>query len=189
MSTLLDLLRSPWPWWIAGPAIGLVVPMLLLASGRRFGLSSAYRHLCSAARVPGELFRYDWRRIGGWNLILTVGIVLGGLIAGTWLASPEPLAVADATARDLAALGVTADGELAPQTLFSFAALSTPAGWIVMILGGFLIGFGARWAAGCTSGHAIMGLAEGRRGSLIAVIGFFAGGLAATYGLLPLVLR
>lgn len=163
--------------------------MLLFASGRRFGLSSAYRHLCAAARVPGELFRYDWRRIGGWNLILTAGIVLGGYLAGVLLANPEPLLIADATARDLRALGVTPDGELAPRDLFSLAGLRTPAGLMLMVGGGFLVGFGARWAAGCTSGHAIMGLAEGRRSSLIAVLGFFAGGLAATHGILPWLLR
>lgn len=189
MTDLLALLRQPWPWWIAGPAIGLVVPMLFFASGRRFGLSSAYRHLCAATRVPARLFRYDWRRIGGWNLIVTAGIVVGGGIAGILLANPEPLAVADATARDLRALGVATGGELAPQSIFSLAGLRTPEGLMLMVGGGFLVGFGARWAAGCTSGHAIMGLAEGRRGSLIAVLGFFAGGLAATHGILPWILR
>ncbi len=185
MSDLLDLIRSPWPWWIAGPAIGLVVPMLLLAGRRRFGMSSAYRHLCAATRVPAPFFRYDWRGQGAWNLIMTAGVVAGGMIAGVLLADPRPLQVADATARDLTALGLAPDGELAPRAIFSLAGLSTPAGLAMMIGGGFLVGFGARWAGGCTSGHAVMGLAEGRRGSLIAVLGFFAGGLLATYGILP----
>jgi uncharacterized membrane protein YedE/YeeE len=116
---------------------------------------------------------------------MTAGVVLGGMIAGVLLADPRPLQVADATARDLTALGLAPDGRLAPREVFSLTGLGTPAGLAMMIGGGFLVGFGARWAGGCTSGHAVMGLAEGRRGSLIAVAGFFAGGLLATYGILP----
>lgn len=188
---LIELLRQPWPWYVAGPLIGLTVPLLLLLGNRAFGISSSLRHLCAAA-LPGrkpELFRYDWRRVGGWNLMFALGIVLGGLLAGTLLANPEPLAVAASTRADLEGLGVTVDGAYVPAGLFSLAGLLTVKGLLLMVGGGFLIGFGTRWAAGCTSGHAITGLANLQLPSLIAVIGFFAGGLAMTHLLLPLLLR
>jgi uncharacterized protein len=188
MAPLLDLLRQPWPWYVAGPAIGLVVPILLFFGGRRFGLSSSFRHLCAIVAHRTPYFQYPWRSQGGWNLLVIAGIALGGLVGGVLLGDPAPLRVADATARDLAALGLAVDGNLAPSAIFSLAGLLTPAGLAAMVGGGFLVGFGARWAQGCTSGHAIMGLAEGQLPSLLAVLGFFAGGLLATHLLWPLLL-
>ena len=184
---MVDWLSQPWPWWVAGPLIGLVVPALLLAGGS-FGVSDNLRHLCAAclpARPP--FLDYDWRQ-GAWNLRFAVGIVLGGLVAGTLLADPEPLAIAAATRADLAALGVSGAGGLLPSEIFSWEGLATAPGFVIVVGGGFLIGFGARYAGGCTSGHAITGLANLQVPSLIAVIGFFAGGLLATFLLLPAVL-
>jgi uncharacterized protein len=188
MAPILDLLRQPWPWYVAGPALGLIVPLLLVFGGRRFGLSSSFRHLCAIVAPRTPYFQYPWRSQGGWNLLVMAGIALGGLAGGVWLADPAPLQVADATTRDLAALGLAVDGNLAPSAVFSFAALLTPAGFVAMVVGGFLVGFGARWANGCTSGHAIMGLAEGQRASLLAAAGFFGGGLLATHLIWPLLL-
>ena len=113
----------------------------------------------------------------------------GPAIGGVVLGGPEPLRIAEATARALEALGVSVDGGFVPASIFSLAGLGTPAGFVAVVVGGFLIGFGARWAKGCTSCHAIMGLAELQPGSAIAVAGFFAGGLAATHLLWPLLLR
>lgn len=188
LDPLLALLRGPWPWYVAGPALGLVVPILLVFGGRRFGLSSSYRHLCAIAHVPASYFRYDWRREGAWNLLLIAGIAIGGTLGGVVLGDPSPLRVTEATTRALEALGVTVDGGFAPASIFSVAGLGTPAGIVATSVGGFLVGFGARWAKGCTSGHAIMGLAELQPASAIAVAGFFAGGLAATHLLWPLLL-
>jgi uncharacterized protein len=188
MVHLLDLLRQPWPWYVAGPAIGLVVPLLLYFGGRRFGLSSSFRHLCAMVSHRTPYFQYPWRREGGWNLLVIGGIALGGFVGGVLLSDPVPLRVAEATTRDLAALGLPVDGRWAPTAIFSLAALMTPAGLVAMVGGGFLVGFGARWAQGCTSGHAIMGLAEGQLPSLLAVLGFFAGGLLATHLIWPLLL-
>lgn len=187
MSALVETLSRPWPWWIAGPAIGLVVPLLLFGGGKVFGLSSNLRHLC-AATVPGRIdfFRYDWRREGGWNLTFALGIVLGGFVAGTWLASPDPaVAVSAATVEDLRALGLADLTGLVPRELVSWQALGTLPGLVVVVVGGFLVGFGARWAGGCTSGHAVSGLGALQLPSLLAVAGFFAGGLVATHLLLP----
>ena len=190
MDIFVDALRGPWPWYVAGPLIGLTVPLLLFLGNKRFGLSSNLRHMCAAvpAARRNAFFAYDWRREGSWNLLLYGGVAIGGLIAGVLLANPAPLQVAEPTAAALAQAGLEVDGRLAPAALFSLEALLTLPGFITMVLGGFLIGFGARWAGGCTSGHAIMGLSELQWPSLLAVVGFFAGGIAATYLLLPFVL-
>lgn len=186
---IVEFLRQPWPWYVAGPLIGLTVPLLLLLGNKDFGISSNLRHVCAMIPSRVEFFRYDWRRAGGWNLAFALGIVLGGAAAATLLASPEPLQVADSTRRDLAALGIEADGGLVPGQIFGLAGLFSWKGLLLLVGGGLLIGFGTRWAGGCTSGHAITGLANLQLPSLVAVVGFFLGGLAMTHLLLPLILR
>lgn len=186
---MIELISRPWPWFVAGPMIGLTVALLLIVGGKSFGVSSSLRHLCAAA-APGRLpfFRYDWRGEGLWNLLFVAGIVVGGFVAGTWLASGEPVDISPSTVAQLEALGVEHGPGLVPEEIYSFEALAKPSGWLIMVGGGFLVGFGARWAGGCTSGHAITGLANLQLPSLVAVVGFFAGGLAATHLLLPLLL-
>jgi uncharacterized protein len=186
---MLDLLFGPWPWYVAGPIIGLFVPALLLVGNKLFGLSSNLRHACAAV-APGraDFFRYDWRRAGGWNLAFAVGILAGGFLAGALLGAGESVAISEATRAELAALGVTDFSGLAPVELFSWEALLSWQGAALIVGGGFLVGFGAAWAGGCTSGHAIAGLADLQLPSLIAVGGFFVGGLVATHLLLPLIL-
>lgn len=186
----MDLLREPWPWYVAGPIIGLMVPLLLMLGGKPFGLSANLRHLCAAV-VPGNLnfFRYNWRKDGGWNLLFALGILVGGFIAARWmLAASYTVAIADTTRADLHRLGLQDLSGLMPAELFAWTALATGRGLITLVLGGFLVGFGARWAGGCTSGHAISGLATLQLPSLIAVVGFFAGGLLMTHVLLPWIL-
>lgn len=186
---MIETLSQPWPWFVAGPLIGLTVALLLLVGGRAFGVSSSLRHVC-AATFPGRspFLRYDWRGSGLWNLVFVVGVVLGGVLAGTFLSTGEPVALSEATQADLAALGVATKSGLVPTDIYSFQALASPAGFTILVLGGFLVGFGARYAGGCTSGHAITGLASFQLPSLVAVLGFFAGGLLATHLLLPLIL-
>lgn len=186
---MIELLSQPWPWYVAGPLVGLVVPLLLWAGGE-FGLSENLRHLCAAA-LPTRLsfFDYDWRRRGLWNLTFAAGIVVGGFVAGTFLASPDPVvAVSVATTADLQALGITSFEGLAPAELFSWEGLMTLPGFVMIVIGGLLVGFGTGYAGGCTSGHAISGLANLQLPSLLAVLGFFAGGLVATHFILPLLL-
>lgn len=181
-------MSQPWPWYVSGPLIGLIVPLLLLVGGRQFGVSANLRHLyaaCGLSRNP--FFTYDWRREGAWNLVFALGLVLGGFIA-VGVLSPGGVtpAISEATRADLATLGVTDTGGLVPRQLVSWPALATWPGFLTMVVGGFLVGFGARWAGGCTSGHAISGLANLQLPSLLAVAGFFAGGLVMTHFLLPL---
>jgi uncharacterized protein len=182
-------LTAPWPWYVAGPLIGLFVPVLLLTGNKLFGISSNLRHVC-AASVPfhAPFFRYDWRRAGSWNLMFAVGIVLGAVIAGLWLRDPNPIALTPAARASIAALGVSDFTGAVPQELFNWSALLTWRGLVMMIGGGALVGVGTAYAGGCTSGHAISGLADLQLPSLVAVIGFFAGGLLGTWVLLPLLL-
>ena len=186
--TAAVLLSGPWPWYVAGPLIGLFVPALLLVGNALFGVSSSLRHMC-AAIIPGkvEYFRYDWKKTGLWNVLFVVGIFLGGFLAAHW-GGPQNVVIAAATRHDLANLGIHDFSGLAPRELFHWSVLFTLKGFVLVIVGGFLVGFGTAYAGGCTSGHAISGLADLQPSSLIAVIGFFAGGLLATHFLLPLLL-
>jgi hypothetical protein len=184
----MSFLTQPWPWYVAGPLIGLTVPLVYLYAGRKWGVSSTLRDIC-AATVPSGLdyLEYEWRERGGWRLAMVAGLALGGLIA--MLFGTPPVAISSATVADLAALGITDFSGLAPREVFSWSSLATLPGFVAIVVGGFLVGFGTRYADGCTSGHAISGLANLRVASLVAVIGFFAGGLVATHLLLPLIVR
>jgi uncharacterized protein len=184
----MALLQHPWPWYVAGPLIGLFVPALLLLDNKSLGISSNLRHLC-AALAPRKVlfFRYEWKEAGLWNLVFLAGLVLGGFIGGNLLAG-SAVAISAATHADLAALGIHDFAGLAPRELFSWSSVLTPRGLVLLVAGGFLVGFGTAYAGGCTSGHGIAGLANFERPSLIAVLGFFAGGLLATFVLLPRIL-
>jgi uncharacterized protein len=182
--------NDAWPWYIAGPLIGLFVPVLLLVGNKLFGISSNLRHLCAAV-VPSraEYFRYDWRRAGGWNLAFAVGIIIGGAIVALTQPQQLELAISPAARASLTALGVHDFRGLVPQEFFSWPALTTLRGLVMIVGGGLLVGFGTAYAGGCTSGHAISGLADLQLPSFIAVIGFFVGGLAGTWLVLPWLLR
>ncbi len=190
---MLETLLGPWPWYVAGPLIGLVVPLFLLLGGRAFGVSSNLRHMCAATPTPRswkpEFLRYDWKSSGIWNLTFVLGIALGGFLALTLIGIPDAgQSISEATRADLRALGIQDFSGLLPADLFSWGSLLSPASLILIVGGGFLVGFGARYAGGCTSGHAISGISNLQLPSLVAVLGFFAGGLLVTFGLLPLIL-
>lgn len=186
MSSLLSAVSRPWPWYVAGPLIGLIVPLLLLAGNKSFGISSNLRHICAAV-APGRVafFRYDWRGVGGWNLAFAAGIAIGGALAVRFLGAGDAVQLSPAARGSLSALGIHDLSGLAPRELFHWGALETVRGLLLLVGGGFLVGFGTAYAGGCTSGHAISGLANLQLPSLIAVVGFFAGGLAATWLILP----
>lgn len=179
-------MTGTWPWYIAGPLIGLFVPALLLIGNRSFGVSSNFRHICAAVLPPrSTYFRYDWRRAGGWNLAFALGILVGGALAALFLDSGTSVDISARTQASLGALGVHDFRGLVPQEIFSWHALTTLRGIVLIVGGGFLVGFGTAYAGGCTSGHAISGLSNLQLPSLIAVVGFFAGGLLATFFILP----
>lgn len=186
---MFDFLYEPWPWYIAGPLIGLTVPILLIMGGKMFGISENLRHACAACDIGNvEFFNYDWKKNGAWNLTFLLGVIFGGVLGGIIFVNPEPIALAASTIADLRALGITDFSGFVPDDLFSWEMLATGPGFLVLVVGGFLVGFGARYAGGCTSGHAISGLSDLQLASLIAVVGFFVGGLIMTHLIYPIIL-
>src|SRR4051812_36349686 len=186
---MIDFLKQPWHWSIAGILIGLTVPLLYLVGNKPFGISSSFRHLCAAC-LPGKVsyFNYDWKK-ETWNIFFVLGILIGGIIGTTILANPEPIKIAITTKDQLALLGVTDFTQLVPLDIFSFAGLLTVKGFILIVIGGFLVGFGTRYAGGCTSGHSITGIANLQVSSLVATICFMIGGFITTWLLLPLIFK
>lgn len=184
---MLDFIRQAWPWYVSGPAIALIM-MLLLFFGKSFGFSANLRTLCSMAGAGKRVkfFDFDWKA-QKWNLLFLVGAVLGGVISSTVLKDPQPLQLSENTITDLSKIGISFDGDLNPHQLFDLQAILSLKGFFLLLIGGLLVGFGTRYAGGCTSGHAISGLSNLQVPSLIAVIGFFIGGLIMTYLLFPLI--
>jgi uncharacterized membrane protein YedE/YeeE len=186
---LVEYLKHPWPWYVAGPLIGLIVPALLIIGNKTFGVSSSLRHICAAclpAKIP--FFQYDWKR-ESWNLFFAGGIFLGALIAISFLKNPEPMRINPRLVSELQQYGVKDFTGLMPGDLFSWPALLKAKGLILMIAGGFAVGFGTRYAGGCTSGHSIMGLSNLQLPSLVATVCFMAGGFITANGILPYILQ
>lgn len=183
-----SLLYEPWPWFVAGPLITLTMVMMIYW-GKFFGISSTMRTMCAAmgGGKLSELFDFDWKR-DIWNLVFVAGAIAGGTIVSLFMTDHDVISLSENTVRDLKALGVSIDPGLVPSSLFSWESLTTSKGLVFMVLGGFLVGFGTRYAGGCTSGHAITGLSNLQIPSLIAVVGFFIGGLLMTHLFLPYLL-
>lgn len=155
----MDWLTQPWPWWLSGILIGMTVPLLYILAGKAFGISTSLQQagaMCAPKSKLEYLSQHD-RSAHMWTLVFVVGIAIGSFIA-TRVLSDQPV-------------------EFLPD---SFAGVT---GGIKLLVGGFLIGFGTRYAGGCTSGHAITGISNLNWPSLVATICFFAGGLAVTWGL------
>nr|WP_314491842.1 YeeE/YedE thiosulfate transporter family protein [uncultured Chryseobacterium sp.] len=185
---MIEMIKEPWPWYVAGPLIGLTVPILLIIGNKSFGISSSLRHICAAC-VPANInfFQYDWKQ-ELWNLFFVFGILLGGLLAFQFLMNPGEIIVNPNLKAELSGYGITDFRNLIPVQLMNFANLLTLKGFIIMIVGGFLVGFGTRYAGGCTSGHAIMGLSNLQWPSLVATICFMAGGFLMANVILPIIL-
>ena len=185
---MLDFLKQPWPWYVSGPLIGLMVPLLLILGNKSFGISSSLRHICAAclpARIP--FFQYEWKK-EAWNLFFVTGILAGGFIAIHLLANPLPVKVNPKLIAELSTYGITDYNGLVPKQLFNWQTLFTIKGFVMMVLGGFMVGFGTRYAGGCTSGHSIMGLSALQLPSLIATGCFMAGGFIMSNLILPFIL-
>lgn len=189
MTQLIEFISQPWPWYVAGPVIAIVMFSLLIL-GDSFGVSSNLRTVCSilGAGKNCEFFDFNWKS-QTWNLVFAAGIMIGGVIAHLYLSPSVEVNLSDATIMELGTFGIENPGSsLVPTSIFSWDSLLTFRGFFMLIAGGFLVGFGTRYAGGCTSGHAISGLSDLQLSSLIAVIGFFIGGLLVTYLVLPHIL-
>jgi uncharacterized protein len=186
---MMELLKQPWPWYVAGGIIGLIVPTLLILGNKHFGISANLRHACAAC-FPADIkfFKYEWKK-EIWNFFFIGGILAGAIIAVTLLSNPAPIQVNPKLAAELSQYGINDYSSIVPKQLFSFASLFTLRGFIMLVGGGFLVGFGSRYAGGCTSGHAIMGLSDLQVPSLIATISFMVGGFIMANLLLPFILN
>ncbi|MBI5915147.1 MAG: YeeE/YedE family protein [Bacteroidetes bacterium] len=186
---MLELIKQPWHWSVAGVLVGIMVPMLLILGNRHFGISANLRHVCAIC-LPGNIsfFKYDWKK-EIWNLFFAVGIIIGGFLATQFLHSPEPVKIAPALASSLAESGINDYSELMPAQLFNWDNLLTIKGLVFLVFGGFLVGFGTRYAGGCTSGHSISGLANLQWPSLVATIAFMVGGFISSNLILPFFLN
>lgn len=183
-----ELIKQPWPWYVAGPLIGLTVPALLILGNKHFGISANLRHVCASC-FPANIsfFKYDYKK-EVWNLFFACGIFLGGVLTTYLLANPNPIVVHPDLATELAGYGIDDFSEMVPAQLCSWENLFTVRGFVMMIGGGFLVGFGSRYAGGCTSGHSIMGLSTLQWPSLVATICFMAGGFLMANFILPFIL-
>jgi uncharacterized membrane protein YedE/YeeE len=185
----MEFITQPWPWYVAGPIIGLIIPVLLFSGNKSFGISSSLRHICAIcmpANIP--FFKHDWRK-EAWNLFFVAGIVIGGFIAARFLNGVHPVAINQETTAILKKQGVKDFSSLLPNDIFSFSQLLTLRGFLFIVVGGFFVGFGTRYAGGCTSGHAIMGIANLQWPSLVATCCFMIGGLISTWFILPYLLK
>jgi uncharacterized protein len=182
---MIEFISQPWTWYVSGVFIGLTVPALLLLGNKHFGISSSLRHICAAC-IPAKIpfFQYDWKR-ESWNLFFVGGIIAGAWIAVTFLDNHQDVQIAASTVQDLTALGVAVDGRLMPSSIFNFDNLLTMKGLVFFVIGGFMVGFGTRYAGGCTSGHSIMGLSTFQLSSFVATCCFMAGGFIMVHLIFP----
>ena len=182
-----EFITQTWSWWFSGTMIAAIM-FFLLYFGQSFGFSANLRTICAAAGLgkKTKFFDFNWKA-QTWNLVFLVGAILGGFVAKHFLSSDTPVQISQATINDLSKLGIAAPSSLQPAELFSLEAILSIKGFLLLAAGGLMVGFGSRYAGGCTSGHAISGLSDLQLPSLIAVIGFFIGGLAMTFFILPLI--
>jgi uncharacterized membrane protein YedE/YeeE len=182
-----EFITQPWSWWFSGTMIAAIM-FFLLYFGQSFGFSANLRTICAAAGLgkKTKFFDFNWRS-QIWNLFFLVGAIIGGFVAKQFLSTDLPVEISQATIHDLSKLGIAAPSSLQPIELFGIDAVGSLKGFLVLAVGGLMVGFGSRYAGGCTSGHAISGLSDLQVPSLIAVVGFFIGGLIMTFVILPLI--
>lgn len=186
---MIELIKQPWHWAVAGILIGLTVPTLLLIGNKKFGLSSSLRHICAMC-IPANIsyFKYDWKK-EIWNVFFVVGVLVGGFLATQYLTRPDAIIVTTSTKASLSQFGITDFSKLMPVQIFNLQNIFTLKGFIFFVVGGFLVGFGTRYAGGCTSGHSIMGLSNFQMPSLVATCCFMAGGFFSANILFPLIFK
>lgn len=187
----VGLINQPWHWAFSGIMIALIL-FLLTWMGRSFGVSTSFKSICT---IAGAGKKYSFFNIDikneYWRMMFVAGALIGGFLTSQFFQSPESVAISDSTVSYLESVGVNypeadATGQgMIPTSVFNFTSLK---GILMAIVGGFLVGFGARYGDGCTSGHAITGLAHLQLPSLLTVIGFFIGGLIMAHFILPFLL-
>lgn len=179
----MEALYGTWPWYVGGPLVAFIM-LLLIKLGKSFGFSSNFRTMCSAlgAGKHCDFFDFDWKS-QRWNLLFLVGSMIGGFVGAHLLSEHQAPPISADTISTLKSYGFESAGTtyLPPELFFNLDAKNL----ILLFVGGILVGFGTRYAGGCTSGHAISGLSNLQWPSLVAVIGFFIGGLLMVHVLFP----
>jgi uncharacterized membrane protein YedE/YeeE len=183
----MEFITHTWHWAVSGFLIGMVM-LTITYFGKSFGLSSNLRALCSMTGIGKKVSFFDWDwKSQRWNLTILVGAMIGGFVAVNFLSDPSNVDINPKTVEQLQAMSIEApQGKLLPEALFGNQVFDSPKMMLMLVFGGILIGFGSRYAGGCTSGHAISGLSNLQIPSLKAVIGFFIGGLIMAHLILPL---
>ena len=148
-----------WSGWLGGLAIGMYAVFQWLVTGNALGVSTGYGNFCSYLSRTGYFHEGEYQIANNWRLWFLLGIPLGGFLAA--LTSPGEIVVS-------LSLGAMYDSVL-PQVLWARG--------LVLLAGGVMIGYGARMAGGCPSGHSIAGLSMLNPPSLLASAGFFVGGI------------
>jgi uncharacterized membrane protein YedE/YeeE len=182
----MDFILQPWPWYVAGPLLALAMHLMFFF-GKKFGVSSNLETICAMGGAGRwvDFFKFDWRK-NKWNLIFVLGIIIGGFITNQWLIIDDSISLKPETIEGLSKIGIdNAGSSYLPDELYSIDALFSIKGFALLLSAGFLVGFGARYAGGCTSGHGIVGLSNLSKESFIAVAGFFIGGMIMTWFILP----
>lgn len=188
MYHLIEIMKGPWHWSVAGLLIGLIVPALLILGNKHFGISANLRHICAAC-VPANIsfFKYDWKK-ESWNLFFIAGITIGAFIAASFLRDPNDVQINSTLSSSLAHYGITDLSNMVPNQLFNWSTIFSLKGLFFFVVGGFLVGFGTRYGGGCTSGHAINGLSHLQWPSLVATICFMVGGFISANLIVPFLL-
>jgi uncharacterized membrane protein YedE/YeeE len=184
----MDFLFHTWHWSITGFLIASIM-LTLNYFGKVFGMSSNLRTLCTMAGADkfADFFKFD-AKTQYWNLLVILGAMIGGFVAVHFMSDPTNVSINPQTITQLQAMGFDApNGKLLPDAMFGVHVFESPKMMLILLFGGLLIGFGSRYAGGCTSGHAIAGMSNLQRQSLKAVIGFFVGGLLMTHFIFPLI--
>jgi len=184
----MDFILQPWPWFIGGPLIALSL-LLYFYFGKNFGASTNFETLCTIAGAGkiSDYFKKDWKD-RDFALMFVMGLIIGGFISSKYLIPEQTIDLNPVTVKELSELGFSNVGnQYFPDEIFSNKVALSLKGFLILLISGLLIGFGTRYAGGCTSGHAITGLSSLQIPSLLAVIGFFIGGIIATWFIIPLI--
>jgi len=184
----MDFILQPWAWYVGGPLIAITL-FLYFYFGKNFGASTNFETLCTivGAGKVSDYFKKDWKE-RDFALLFVIGLIIGGFISSNYLILDQTIDLNPTTVKELSDLGFTnAGSQYFPDEIYSDEVVFSLKGFLILILSGVFIGFGSRYAGGCTSGHAITGLSSFQLPSLLAVIGFFIGGIIAVWFLIPLI--
>jgi hypothetical protein len=160
-------MKEPLAWYIAGPLLGLMVPLLLILKEKQFGISSSYRYLLSFLPSKISYFNYD-RRADQWQLFFALGLIFSGFAAIQFFGFSDAMVELPSKKYEI-----------------QYTEIFDISNALQFFVGGILVGFGARYANGCTAGHCIMGVSQFALSSIIATICFFIGGLIGSFFVVP----